>query len=32
MLAVLCKGTLLRMRLTVGVRGVLRSERLAMNY
>jgi len=32
MLTVLCKGTLLRMRLAMGVRRVLRCERLAMNY
>ena len=29
MLTVLCKGTLLRMRLSVGVRSVLRCERLS---
>ena len=28
----LCKGTSLRMRLTVGVRSVLRNERLATDY
>ena len=32
MLTVLCKGTLLRMRLTVGVRSVLRCDSLAMDY
>jgi len=31
MLTVFCKGTLLGMRLTVGVRSVLRCERLAMD-
>ena len=32
MLTVLCKGTLLRKRLIIGVRSVLRCERLAMDY
>jgi len=32
MLTVLCKGASLRMRLTVGVRSVLRCERLTMGY
>ena len=32
MLTVLCKSMLLRMRLTMGVRRVLRCERLAMDY
>ena len=32
MLSMLCKGTSLRMHLTVGVRSVLRCERLAVDY
>jgi len=32
MLTLLCKGTSLRMRLTIGVRSVLRCERLTMDY
>ena len=32
MLIMLCKSMLLRMRLTMGVRRVLRCERLAMDY